>query len=276
MIRKISFQLFSDLHLELIKSNAIPKITPLSDNLILAGDICKLSYPSLLEFLSYCNENWKKTYYVFGNHEYWDNKSFLQKSIIDIKQQIHKHNLTNVQILDNKCVSINDEVNICGSTFWTNISPNNYCDAVSYFGDYSNINFTSSLDEISVRKLKPVDVNNMYREGFSFLRNTIQETADKGKKLIIVTHFPPQRTNTSHKMYRVQDDVSKEYFSHPDGTIEKLGNCSNVLCWISGHTHYSYDIKSRENVRLISNQCGYRGELKYTNFNSDGLFEVEY
>lgn len=57
-IRKISIQIYSDLHLELTKS--IPKITPKSPYLFLAGDITRFSHPSFGEFLTYCNDNWEK------------------------------------------------------------------------------------------------------------------------------------------------------------------------------------------------------------------------
>jgi hypothetical protein len=60
--------------------------------------------------------------------------------------------------------------------------------------------------------------------------------------------------------------------------LSGFNNLSNVLCWISGHTHFSYDIASLNGVRLISNQAGYTREEASgeTNFKEDGLFEVEY
>ena len=58
--------------------------------------------------------------------------------------------------------------------------------------------------------------------------------------------------------------------------LNRFENLSNVLCWISGHTHYSYDFITPEGIRLISNQLGYRNEAvsKDTNFNQDGLYEI--
>jgi hypothetical protein len=69
-----------------------------------------------------------------------------------------------------------------------------------------------------------------------------------------------------------------EYFSHPDGTIRSFVSINNIVCWISGHTHYSYDFKSPEGIRLISNQMGYTREAmtRESGFRDDCLFEIEY
>ena len=75
--RKLLIQIYSDLHLELTKT--IPQIFPRSPYLFLAGDISRFSHPSFKEFLEYCNENWQKTFYVFGNHDYWNQNSYVQK-----------------------------------------------------------------------------------------------------------------------------------------------------------------------------------------------------
>mgnify|MGYP000232547261 CR=1 FL=1 len=61
-----------------------------------------------------------------------------------------------------------------------------------------------------------------------------------------------------------QSEIMKTYFTHPDGSLEKLGKLSNISCWISGHTHYSYDLLSKEGVRLISNQMGYTSEAMFS------------
>jgi len=105
-----------------------------------------------------------------------------------------------------------------------------------------------------------------------------QEDLNKNKKCIVMTHFPPQRSGTSHPKFENENNVMKNYFTHPNGTLNNFVNLSNILCWMSGHTHYSYDLVSKEGVRLISNQMGYVSEIlkNETNFKEDGLFEIEY
>jgi hypothetical protein len=90
--------------------------------------------------------------------------------------------------------------------------------------------------------------------------------------------FPPQRLGTSHPKFKNGNHSIKKYFAHPDKFLNKFGDLSNILCWISGHTHYSYDLVSEKGMRLISNQMGYVSEIlkNETNFKEDGLFEIEY
>jgi len=55
---------------------------------------------------------------------------------------------------------------------------------------------------------------------------------------------------------------------------------TNVPLWISGHTHWSYDImynndsNNLNNTRILSNQLGYNSEFGDTNIIQDGLFEI--
>ena len=68
----------------------------------------------------------------------------------------------------------------------------------------------------------------------------------------------------------------KNYFAW--NNILKDLNLTNVPLWLSGHTHWSYDIlynKNTSNIRLISNQLGYKREIGFTNIVQDGLFEID-
>ena len=62
------------------------------------------------------------------------------------------------------------------------------------------------------------------------------------------------------------------YFAWPDETLNKL-KLNNVIGWVSGHTHWSYDFE-KNGVRLISNQLGYKSEVGVTGINEDGLYEI--
>lgn len=276
-IRKISIQIYSDLHLELTKS--IPKITPKSPYLFLAGDITRFSHPSFGEFLTYCNDNWEKTFYVFGNHDYWNTNSYIQKIKRQVKEYLQDRKLTNIYILDNEFVSLNDEIIVLGSTFWTQSPFITGYEARMYINDYNMIRVKREITHPRPVELEPRDVNQMYFEDSSKIYEVLNiNELTKDKKVIVMTHFPPQQSGTSHPKYNLQGKMMKNYFSHPNGTIKEFDNHSNILCWISGHTHYSYNFTSPEGVRLISNQMGYIAELTKgeSGFKEDGLFEIEY
>lgn len=275
--RKLLIQIYSDLHLELTKS--MPKIVPRTPYLFLAGDISRFSHPSFKEFLKYCNENWQKTFYVFGNHDYWNNNSYVQKIKRKTRKFLEENNLTNIYILDNDFVSLNEDIIVIGSTFWTSSSFTTEYEAKMYVNDYNMIRIKREITDTRPYNLSPRDINQMSVEDSLSIHSILNtnELTNK-KKVIVMTHFPPQQKNTSHSKYDLQGKMMKNYFSHPDGTLKKFENISNILSWISGHTHYSYDFVSPEGVRLISNQMGYIEEVTSgeSRFKKDGLFEIEY
>lgn len=276
-LRKIVIQVYSDLHLELTKS--IPKIVPKSPYLFLAGDISRANHPSFGEFLSYCNDNWKKTFYVFGNHDYWNTDSYVQQIKRQVKEYLIDSQLTNIQIVDNEFVSLNEDIIVLGSTFWTQSPFASEYEARMYINDYNMIRYKHNVEEHISYELAPRDVNQMYTDDYTKIYEVLNSNElTSNKKVIVITHFPPQQTGTSHNKYSLQGKMMKNYFSHPNNTLKSFEDTSNILCWISGHTHYSYDFISPEGVRLISNQMGYLGELTKgeSNFKADGLFEIEY
>lgn len=236
----MQIQVYSDIHLELL--NKFPEIKPLCDYLILAGDIGKINDLVLLKFLAYCSKNWLKVFYILGNHEFYiENSNFTEIN------ELYKKKLTvfsNIYFLDNDYVPLNDNINVYGSTLWTLTNDDN---------DYKFVNrkIVNDISKIETDKLK------LYLE-------------ETNKKTIIVTHFPPTQKHTTNPIYDKQDQSTKDYFSHRNILYEVKKE--NILCWISGHTHYSYDIIEND-IRCISNQFGYIGES--TNIKETGLFNLE-
>ncbi len=275
-LKSISIQIYSDLHLEL--QSRIPEITPTSPYLFLAGDISRFGHSSFNEFLNYCSKNWEKVFYVFGNHDYWSKNSYIQKIKREANSYLRNNKLTNIFILDNEFVSLNDEIVVYGSTFWTPSPFSSKSEAQNMINDYNMIRVKWYVENLFPRYITPHDINTMSNECFDKMFDFLNSNElTKGKKVIVITHFPPQRTNTSHSKYLNQPAFLKSYFAHSDDTIEKLGDVSNVVCWISGHTHCSYDFVSDKGVRLISNQMGYLSECLSgeSKFLETGLFEID-
>jgi hypothetical protein len=129
----------------------------------------------------------------------------------------------------------------------------------------------------------PIDLiyfNQLHSNSLKKLLDEVKIVNLENKKLIVITHFPPIRNNTSHPKYSSQPDYLRNYFSNDftelsfsqDRFSEKeLYN--NIECWMSGHTHYSYDFKYKE-IRFISNQLGYFDEIDDTGINYDIIFEI--
>ena len=89
-----------------------------------------------------------------------------------------------------------------------------------------------------------------------------------------MTHFPPLREGTSNPIYNYKPDNIKNYFSWNDETINNL-NLNNVPLWISGHTHWAYNIY-KNNCIFLANQIGYKDEADIIGFNEYGLHTLLY
>lgn len=117
-------------------------------------------------------------------------------------------------------------------------------------------------------------MKNLSEEDFKSISNHLDKTT---KKTIIMTHFPPLQEGTSSPAYSIQPLYLKNYFAW--NNILKDLNLKNVSLWLSGHTHWSYDIMYNtnndiNNIRLLSNQLGYNHEIGLTNIVQDGVFEI--
>ena len=76
---------FSDLHLEFIKPNKIEEFirkipSGINEICILAGDIGNPYQTNYNIFMKFISNNFKKTFYITGNHEYYNKKKKIQET----------------------------------------------------------------------------------------------------------------------------------------------------------------------------------------------------
>jgi len=270
---KLRFQLFSDIHIEL--ANRVPKIPALAPYLFLAGDIGKINHKFFDEFASYCNNNWKKIFYVCGNHEYYSSNKTHEE--INTIYKNYFSNFKNIVFLDDSIYSFEEfQVNIYGSTLWSQVTETCGLNDFNMIKMKNSNNWTVSIDKEYFNKLHD-----------NSLKNLVNVVKNTDKKLIVISHFPPLRKTkaqgnlTSHKMYESQPEYLANYFAN-NLTNEKLEQYeiteielfSKVKLWVSGHTHYSYDFEYI-GTRCLSNQIGYIGEQDLSNPKYDGVFEID-
>lgn len=110
------FQLVSDIHLEFYPNRTI---TPTAPYLILAGDIGNINM-DLISFLNYCSQNWEHTFYVTGNHEYYNTNL----SIEEVDEYLSNLNIPRVHFLQNSTYQLNDVI-IAGCTLWSSLPKKN-------------------------------------------------------------------------------------------------------------------------------------------------------
>jgi hypothetical protein len=163
---------------------------------------------------------------------------------------------------------LNDEIDVYGSTFWTKSPFDTTYEAKQSINDYNWITYFNQ----SKRHVVDLDisyVNELSETSYNKLKHHLNNTT---KPTIVMTHFPPIRTGTSDPVYLSQKRQANLYFAWPDETINDL-NLTKVPLWISGHTHWSYDI-NKNGSRFVGNQLGYKSEIGKTGLNEDGLFEI--
>jgi predicted MPP superfamily phosphohydrolase len=252
ILKKI--QVISDIHIEFRK--AIPLIPKLADTLFLAGDIGKIDTSNFKPFFDYISKNWKQTFYVLGNHEFYSEKidiSSLTNKYIDFFKQYD-----NITLLNRNKVEY-EGYQILGCTLWSNTTAD-----TRYLNDFVQIKKNS----MSTAGISLNDFISFHNEDLHWLK----ENYDKSKPTIIITHFPLISTlneqRLSHPKYDDQDPKMASYFMN-NIHLES----ENTLLCISGHTHYSHDF-IRNGIRYISNQLGHIGELTESGY-QDKLFYIE-
>ncbi len=140
----MKFQFVSDVHLEIDPVSRLTEfMKPCAPYLVLAGDICAYSMKDRLRtFLEYCSANWKRVFYVAGNHEYYNKSShelrFIAsqdpvrgkpKDMLDIEMWLRETcgNFANVTFLQKDKVYLQEESTyILGCTLWSFIKPEQY------------------------------------------------------------------------------------------------------------------------------------------------------
>ena len=251
----MKFQLLSDIHMEFLQK--FYQIKPIADYLFLAGDIGKLALTNYKYFFEYCSKNWKKVFYVLGNHEYYHNYKNINLLNAEYKQFFSKFN--NIYLLDNNGVEIEDNNKkyfIYGTTLWSNPKTTDF---INDFIHIKTKNDKDWNDNITLEQFKNLHSNSM---------NQLIKNIKNNKNIIVLTHFPPLRRinkfTTSDPKFK-DDDLStyfsnqllNDYLNKFDITEKEF--YQNIILWMCGHTHYSFDF-SYNNTRFISNQKGYQHE----------------
>ena len=236
-------QIFSDLHIEIW--NKLPELPVFTKYLFLAGDICSANHPLFYKFFDYCSARWEKIFYVPGNHEFYHPRKNYNELIFEYKYAFEKK-YKNVFYLDNDFISLNDEIDVYGSTFWRYPAFDSTREAKAHINDYANIRYFHS----GRNKIVNWDISyvkKLSKDSYYLLQNHLAKTK---KKTIVVTHYPPR------------DDESLQNF-----------HLKNVSLWISGHTHRSHNIE-RYDCKFVSNQLGFKHEVPYTGISENGVFDL--
>ncbi|KAJ5715680.1 calcineurin-like phosphoesterase [Penicillium malachiteum] len=220
-----SFQVLSDLHLEISQLYSSYEIPVCADHLILAGDIGRLiDYEGYRDFLQKQTDQFKPVTLVLGNHEFYEGT--LEEGLEKAKRLEQEPCLKGrLILLHQKRYDLPDsQVTILGCTLWSNI-PAEVADIVQY-------------------KISDFQKNQRLR------KMERQKIRIKKRSILVVTHHAPLMRKTSSPQH------AHNPWTAAFGT-DIIPQISHLIrTWVFGHTHFTTDFKEG-GVRVVSNQRGY-------------------
>lgn len=188
---------------------------------MLAGDIVPFTQMDKHQyFFDYISKNFKTTYWIPGNHEYYyTDIDFRGTSFIERVRH-------NVFLLNNKTI-IEGNIKLVFSTLWSQISMENRSYVTRKLNDFYLIDY----------KGKPLTVehfNYMHKQSLQFLETELLNK--EAYKTFVVTHHLPTYKNYPEKY---QAKILNEAF-----TIELKDFISKHQpdYWLYGHIHYNTPI----------------------------------
>lgn len=246
-----SFRVISDIHFELFRNlgeieSFIQHFVslPKTDYLILAGDIGKVTENQTLctgfpLFLDSIQSQYKKIFYVLGNHEYYsyDARDLLKPMTPPPKRDVLSlyrsllGNYSNVVLLENELYEDDDGFTLYGTTLWSKIHPDGF--------ERMNDSHFLTLEDYLAKHEEAV--------------NKLTQLEDKSVDIIVTHHMPSHRF--THPKYR---RLGKELNSAFSSDCEPLFSKAKTH-WIFGHTHVPIN-RNEDQVQFICNPVGYRGE----------------
>jgi predicted phosphohydrolase len=218
----------------------------------LAGDIVPFKIiDNHQDFFNYISRNFKTTYWIPGNHEYYyynvDSSRFLDTKI--------RENI----FLVNNCVKEVFGINLIFSTLWSNISESKRWLIHQSLSDFKVIKYIDRLFNVD-------DYNLLHKESLEFIQNALNETSDN--KTVVVTHHAPTFVNYPEKY--INSKTNEAFASNLTELIED----NSIDFWIYGHHHSNSNDFQIGNTKLVTNQLGYIKYNENVGFNSKAYIEI--
>ena len=241
---------FSDLHLEFMKSLSIEdfmkKISPGKDEVcILAGDIGNPYQPNYDTFIKFIISNFKKTFLIAGNHEYYNKTKTMKETntfLHDYFQQF-----PTISFLNNTCEKY-EGICFLGATLWSKIT-----------------NPTNTINDVyRIPNFDIVQYNQLHTESIRFLEDALQSNAHE-KCIVITHHMPSERLLDKKYTTKEMMPYNQWFCCNMDELITTYK--ASIQCWIYGHTH-TPSTHILEEIPFVCNPIGYPGENSDVNFDT--------
>lgn len=233
-ISSIAFQYASDIHLE--KRAIMPTIKAVAPNLILAGDIGDPLDDKYSLFLDTVNRQYDNVYMVAGNHEYYQ-KELNVDQVNELITSIVAP-LPNIHFLNNNQKTINDNLNIVGTTLWSRVLE----EPKRRRGDDLRI-------RVNDEPIGYQGINRLHEECRKWLDSMIRSNSSN-KDLLVVTHYLPSYELILDRFKRGYWGSSQDRFASDLDYLIK----DPVKAWICGHSHICHKTEINQ-VPVRINSC---------------------
>ena len=252
----MKIQYCSDLHLEFQANKNYLKQFPLKPEgeiLLLAGDIVLFkTMKGHDDFFNFCADNFENTYWIPGNHEYY------QHDLADVKTPLNEKIRENVFLLNNQSITYKN-VELIFSTLWSHIPPQHEWEVQKNVNDFYQIKNKG-------KNITVTGFNALHKTDFDFLQTALAKPADKQR--IVITHYVPTLMHYPEQ-YR-SSNINAAFAVELFDTIES----SNASYWIYGHHHCNIPTFKIGNTTMLTNQLGYVQQNEHQLFNPAAIIEI--
>ncbi|OOQ57552.1 metallophosphoesterase [Mucilaginibacter pedocola] len=249
-------QYCSDLHLEFFSNREFVDgnpLLPIGEVLILAGDIVALnSINHSNSFFNYVSDNFRETYWVPGNHEYYHGD--LESRVGPFTEKIRP----NVTLMNNTVIE-EENVQLIFSTLWSSIQPNMAWQIERGMNDFYQITNSG-------KRFDTLAYNELHTRAAKFLDGELSRSTPK--KRVVVTHHVP--TFRNYPPEYLGSALNQAFASNLDGLIETTA----PDYWIFGHHHRNIPPFNIGSTTMLTNQLGYIDAGEHHTFNDSATITV--
>lgn len=254
----MKIQFASDFHLEFDENATFLKqmsATPCGDVLVLAGDIFVLDQESVLfqEFVDWCSENFRQTFIVPGNHEYYGGTD-ISTTLSDWELVLR----SNVRYVNNKSVVL-DGVEFFFTTLWARVPAESEAMVNKYMPE-------CRLAQLDGKPFRADRYTHLHEVCLGWLDKAL--AASTASKKVVVTHHCPVRVEDPKYG---SNGLSSAFVNAMEAYVEASG----VDAWVFGHTHYNGALGMKlGSTVLCTNQLGYVSNCECDGFAASHVFEI--
>lgn len=252
----VAIQYASDLHLEFPANREFLKqhpLQPVCDVLVLAGDIVPFAVlDKHKDFFSYLADNFKTTYWLPGNHEYY-HFDIAEKSGV-----LHEPIRSNVFLVNNTSV-VHEHVKLIFSSLWSHISPGYQWQIERSLNDFHVIKHKGY-------RFSAEQYNQFHIESLALIQHELN--TNQNGQTAVFTHHCPTFLNYPEQY---KGDVLNDAFAVE---LHDLIEASEIASWVYGHHHTNTPEFTIGNTKLITNQLGYVQRNEHRLFELNKVIEI--